>query len=155
MSIHDQAALLRQIALFANVDESHLKVLAFATEHVVLLNGQTLIKKGDDAKAAYLIISGEAEAYSNDDDDETTKTTIVTPNSFVGEMAMLGGQPYAATIKATSRLEALKISKELFFRVIGEFPDMAVEVRRVINNRLTGTLSDLSRIKYMLNKPDL
>ncbi len=153
MSIHDQAALLRQIPLFANVDESHLKVLAFATEHVVLLNGQTLIKKGDDAKAAFLIIGGEAEAFS-DEDEEDTKTTVVTSNSFVGEMAMLGGQPYAATIRATSRLEALKISKELFFRVIDEFPEMAVEVRRVINNRLTGTLSDLSRIKYLLNKPE-
>ncbi len=153
MSIHDQAALLRQIPLFANVDESHLKVLAFATEHVVLLNGQTLIKKGDDAKAAFLIISGEAEAFS-DEDDEDTKMTVVMPNSFVGEMAMLGGQPYAATVRATSRLEALKISKELFFRVIDEFPDMAVEVRRVINNRLTGTLNDLSKIKYLLNKPE-
>ena len=48
MSVHDQVVLLRQIPLFAKVDESHLKVLAFATEHVVLLKGHhTLVADPD------------------------------------------------------------------------------------------------------------
>lgn len=153
MSIHDQAALLRQIPLFANVDDSHLKVLAFATEHVVLLNGQTLVKRGEEAKAAFLIIEGEAEAVSEDQNGKEIITSL-TPNSFIGEMAMLGSQPYAATVKATTRLEAIKITKDLFFRVIDEFPDMAVEVFRVINSRLTGTLNDLHRVRQMLDVPE-
>ena len=152
MSVHDQVVLLRQIPLFAKVDESHLKVLAFATEHVVLLKGQTLIRQGDEAKAAFLIVDGEAEAFSGPESQPTSKTSVGR-SAFVGEIAMLCGQPYSATIKAKSRLEALKITKELFFRVIEEFPEMAMEVMTVVNRRLDSTLLDLADVHRKLTGP--
>lgn len=153
MSVHDQVVLLRQIPLFANVDESHLKVLAFATEHVVLLKGQTLVREGDEAKAAFLIVDGEAEAFVGPE-EQARRKTAVGRSAFVGEMAMLCGQSYSSTVRATSRLEALKITKDLFFRVIDEFPEMAMEVMRVVNRRLDGTLGDLSSVHSLLTDLD-
>lgn len=152
MSVHDQVVLLRQIPLFAKVDESHLKVLAFATEHVVLLKGQTLVRQGDEAKAAFLIVDGEAEVFTGPESDAASKH-VVGRSAFVGEIAMLCGQPYSATVKAKSRLEALKITKDLFFRVIEEFPEMAAEVMKVVTARLDGTMGELAELQRKLAGP--
>lgn len=146
MSIHDQVELLRKIELFADVDESHLKVLAFATERVTINSGEMLIRQGDDALAAFVIINGEAEAFIGDP-DLTSRFMDVDRNAFVGEMAMLSDQNYSANVRATSDLEALKINRELFYRVIDEFPDMAKAVMEVVNRRLEGTLHDLTVVQ--------
>ena len=149
MSVQDQVSLLRKIELFASVDESHLKVLAFATERVVIRAGEMLIRQGDDAVAAFVIVDGEAEAFIGDQ-DTTTKFMDVERNVFVGEMAMLSDQNYAASVRATSDVEALRITRELFFRVIDEFPEMAREVMEVVSRRLDGTLDDLNRVRHDL-----
>ena len=145
MSVQDQVSLLRKIELFANVDESHLKVLAFATERVTIRAGEMLIRQGDDAVAAFVIVNGEAEAFIGDQ-DTTSRFMDVDRNAFVGEMAMLSDQNYAASVRATSDIEALRITRELFFRVIDEFPEMAREVMEVVSRRLDGTLDDLNGI---------
>ncbi len=149
MSVQEQVTLLRKIELFANVDESHLKVLAFATERVMIRAGEMLIRQGDDAVAAFVIVDGEAEAFIGDQ-DTTTKFMDVERNVFVGEMAMLSDQSYAASVRATSDVEALRITRELFFRVIDEFPEMAREVMEVVSRRLDGTLDDLNRVRQDL-----
>ena len=149
MGVQDQVSLLRKIELFANVDESHLKVLAFATERVTIRAGEMLIRQGDDAVAAFVIVNGEAEAFIGDQ-DTTTRFMDVDRNAFVGEMAMLSDQNYAASVRATSEIEALRITRELFFRVIDEFPEMAREVMEVVSRRLDGTLADLNVISHNL-----
>lgn len=153
MSVHDQVSLLRRIPLFSNVDESHLKVLAFATERVVLEAGDILVREGENATAAFVIVDGEAEASAGDSGFAKRKIPVER-SAFIGEISMLSEQGYAATVRATSRLEALKITRDLFFRVINEFPEMAVQVMHVVNRRLNGTLSDLDAVQRSLNEPD-
>ena len=46
---------------------------------------------------------------------------------------------------ADQDVEALKISKELFFRMVGEFPQMAVEIMRELAIRLEKTTSQLTQ----------
>ena len=42
-------------------------------------------------------------------------------------------------------VEVLKISKELFFRMVEEFPRMAVEIMRELATRLEKTTGQLTR----------
>ena len=53
--------------------------------------------------------------------------------------------PRTATVKATSELTTLAISKELFFRLITEFPQMAIEIMRELAHRLEKTNDQLRR----------
>ena len=45
---------------------------------------------------------------------------------------------------------ALKITKELFYRVAEEFPDLAVEAMRTVNDKLDATLADLRLVQREL-----
>ena len=51
--------------------------------------------------------------------------------------------PRTATIRAETELTTLAITKDLFFRLISEFPDMAVEIMRELAHRLEATTAQL------------
>ena len=65
-------------------------------------------------------------------------------HELLGEIAILCDVPRTATITAESELTTLRISKDLFFRLVNEFPQMAVEMMRVLAQRLEKTTSDLT-----------
>jgi CRP/FNR family transcriptional regulator, cyclic AMP receptor protein len=60
-------------------------------------------------------------------------------NDFMGEIAVLCDVPRTATIKASEPLSTLKITKDMFYRLVAEFPQMAVEVMRELAHRLEDT----------------
>ncbi len=73
------------------------------------------------------------------------KVSEVHKNDIVGEIAILCDVPRTATVVAATEMEVLKISKELFFRMVSEFPQMAVEIMRELAYRLEKTTSQLMK----------
>ena len=53
----------------------------------------------------------------------------------------------SATIKAAGELITLKVTKELFFRMVTDFPEMGVEIMRVLAHRLESTTAQLSAMR--------
>ena len=61
MSLKQEFELLRRVPIFAEIEPSKLKLLAFMSERVGFDPGKPLVRQGDPADAAYLIIEGHAE----------------------------------------------------------------------------------------------
>ena len=60
-------------------------------------------------------------------------------NALIGEIAILTDVPRTATVQATTRLDTMVVSKELFFRLVMEFPQIGVEIMRELAKRLEAT----------------
>jgi CRP/FNR family cyclic AMP-dependent transcriptional regulator len=135
VSLNEEVELLRNIPLFANIEPSKLKLLAFTSERVAYDPGQELFHQGDDGDAAYIIIGGEADIIIETDNGPFTVATFKR-NDIVGEIAILCDVPRTATVLVKEKLETLVISKELFYRLILEFPQIAVEIMRELAQRL-------------------
>jgi CRP-like cAMP-binding protein len=145
VSLNEEVELLRNIPLFANIEPSKLKLLAFTSERLTFESGQELFHQGDQGDAAYIIVEGTADVLV-DAPTGPFKVATLGKNDFVGEIAILCDVPRTATVTASSRLTTLKISKELFFRLISEFPQMAVEFMRELAQRLEKTTADLREL---------
>lgn len=145
-SIREEVDLLRRIPLFANVEPQRLKLLAFTSERVTFEAGQELFQQGDPGDAAYVIISGSAEVLVDTREGPLVVATV-EKNAFVGEIAILCDVPRTATVRAVERLETLKIMKEHFLRMVAEFPEMAVEIMRVLAQRLSRTTAELTEAR--------
>lgn len=135
MGVEEEVKVLKKIPLFANIDAAKLKLMAFASERLSFTPGQLLCKQGDVGDAAYIIIEGEADVVLENDEEDITVASV-GKNDIVGEIAILIDVPRTATIKATSDVVALKVTKELFFRMVTDFPEMSVEIMRVLAHRL-------------------
>jgi len=145
MSLNEEVELLRSIPLFQNLEPSKLKLLAFTSERLTFQQGQALFHQGDMGDAAYLVVQGTADVVIEGPDGNEIVVAHVGRNAFVGEIAILCDVPRTATITATSELETLRISKDLFFRLVNEFPTMAVEIMRELARRQEQTNVQLTQ----------
>jgi len=145
VSIEQEVEILRKIPLFANIDPAKLKLMCFASERLTFQEGQSLFDQGDSADSAYIIVAGAADVIVTT--DKPSVVAKVAKNDIVGEIAILCDVPRTATVTATSELITLKITKDIFFRMVTDFPEMGVEVMRVLAHRLENTTADLMKAR--------
>ena len=138
MSLNEEVELLRKIPLFAKIEPSKLKLLAFTSERLVYADGQVLFNQGDSGDAAYIIIGGTASVLIKTENG-MVEVAQLSKGDVVGEIAILCDVPRTATVQAKESLTTLKINKEAFFRLVTDFPLIAVEIMRELAARLEQT----------------
>ena len=67
-------------------------------------------------------------------------------------LAMIAGVAYSVNVTAKSPITATRITREVFMRVVREFPDFGAKVMSVLSGRLTGSVSEFDRVRQMLEK---
>ena len=143
MGLEQEVEVLRRIPLFQNIEPSKLKLMAFASERVTFAEGTALFEQGEEGDAAYIVLDGTADVRVTADGGGAITIAQVASNDIVGEIAILCDVPRTATVVATSELVTLKITKELFFRMVQDFPQIGIEVMRVLAHRLETTTRQL------------
>lgn len=142
MSLNEEVELLRNMPLFAKLEPSKLKLLAFTSERITYEQDQVLFNQGDVGDAAYIIVEGAAKVMVDTPDGEI-EVAALGRNDFVGEIAILCDVPRTATVRASAKTITLRITKDLFFRLVAEFPEMSVEIMRELASRLEHTTQQL------------
>ena len=142
MSLNEDVNLLRNIPLFSKIEPSKLKLLAFASERVMFEAGQELFHQGDHADAAYIIIKGKADVAVDTAGGEMLVARL-EKNDIVGEIGILCDVPRTATVRAVDPVTTLAISRDLFFKMISDYPQMAIEIMRELAHRLENTTAQL------------
>jgi CRP/FNR family transcriptional regulator, cyclic AMP receptor protein len=151
MSLNKDVEVLRSIPIFAKIEPAKLKLLAFTSERLRFMAGDQLCRQGDVGDAAYIILEGDADVLV-DTPRGTIKVATVGRNDIIGEIAILCDVPRTATVTARSDVETLKISKDGFFHLVTQFPQIGVEVMHELASRLHHTTQALSAAKGRLSE---
>jgi CRP/FNR family transcriptional regulator, cyclic AMP receptor protein len=138
INLNEEVELLKGVPIFAKIEQSKLKLIAFTSERMTFPAGQELFHQGDHGDAMYVILDGVADVLIDTPAGQIAIAEL-KKNGFVGEIALLCDVPRTATIKAREQLVTLKISKDMFYRLVAEFPQMAVEVMRTLAHRVEDT----------------
>ena len=139
MSINAAVTAMRETALFRNVDEKRLKLVAMMGETLTYRPGELLFDRGDPGDAAFIVVHGAVDVILRVEGIETVVATLGEGEIF-GEIAVLCDQA-RTTAKAPdfSGPEALtEMSKGNFtesFEKSWEVQDQAVmkEVGTIID----------------------
>lgn len=137
-----EVELLRRVPLFSGIEPSRLKLLAYTSDVITYQPGQVLMRQGDIGDAAYVIIEGDAQVTVATEGGEIPIAQL-RDGDFLGEIAILCDTPRTATVTAKTAVKALRIRKEPFFELLQQFPEMAVEMTRLLAERLTRTTAEL------------
>ena len=135
MNLNEEVELLKGVPILAKIEPAKLKLLAFTSERVNYTEGQEVCHQGDPGDAMYVILGGVADILI-DTEKGPMRVAELKKNGFFGETAILCDAPRNATVKASESLLTLKISKEMFYRLVSEFPTMAVEMMRELAHRV-------------------
>ncbi len=148
--LKEDIEVLREVPIFASVEISKLKLLAFASQRLSFDIGQLLCREGDFGDTAYVIIQGAADVCVRAGDSEV-KVASLGRNDFVGDMAILCDMPRTATVRASSRCETLVIGKAQLMGLLKSFPDMSIAMMRVLAGRLERTNRQLAQVQNERN----
>lgn len=147
--LKDEVNTLRQVPLFAGVAPAKLKLLAFASDRVSYRPGEILFRQGDPGDAAYVVLEGKADILA-EVNGGLIKVAEVTDNNIVGEIAILCDVSRTATVKASASLEALRIRKDDFLKLLADYPDAMFEILRSLAQRLTRTTAELTEARAQI-----
>ncbi len=143
MNLNEEVEVLKGVPIFAKMEPAKLKLLAFTGERMTFGAGQEVCHQGDLGDAMYVILGGVADVLI-DTEKGQIRVAELKKNGFFGETAILLAAPRNATIKASESLLTLKISKDMFYSLVADVPQMAIEVMRELAHRVEETNKKLS-----------
>ena len=102
--------------------------------------GQTLFQKGEPGDVLYIVVEGQVEIRVGEQILE-----IIDPGGIFGEMALLDDQPRMATAVARTDCLLTQVSRTHFLTLVQRNPRFALQVMRIMSNRLRRAIPHLSR----------
>ncbi len=103
-------------------------------EFLELKSGEVLLKEGDVGEVMYVLIEGAAKIECRG-----MFFAEIGPGDFVGELAVIDGSPRLATTTALTDCKFVEVDRERFHFLVAETPNFALEVMRVLAQRLRRT----------------
>lgn len=135
MSLETDIGCLRSLPLFQDMPASRLKLVALMGERLQFEPGAVLISPQEKLEGVYVIMEGEVEISQPRENGEERRFVKDT-GSITGDVSLLSGKPFIATVGAKSRVLALRIPKDLFFELLQTVPEFSLAVCRDLAGRV-------------------
>ena len=133
-SIH--IGILRNVPLFAMLDEAQLRALSGMMVRKSALRNRTIIKAGDATDSLYIVIAGRVKVQMSDDEGKEVILSVLGPGDFFGEMGLLDGAPRAASVVTVEQSEFVLVAKEDFKVLLKENFELSMVIMRGLVKRL-------------------
>jgi CRP-like cAMP-binding protein len=146
VALEDDIRKLSRVSLFRALETDALRLIAFGAETRILRAGDTLFRSGDKSDAGFILLSGAIAL--DEKNDGSPPAHIVRPDSLIGEAALLVETERRATAIAREPSTVLKISRELFHRVLREYPQSAQRLRAAMANELRSFVQELEESDF-------
>jgi small-conductance mechanosensitive channel len=134
---------LRQVDFLRGLTEQELNMLVPSVQVREYGAGETIVRQGDEGDSFYIIRRGTVEVLVQAADGSNRRVAEMGPPSFVGEAALMTGQPRNATNRAKTDVELIEIDREGFTRLFQAHPEVAEQMSEIIATRLAERLEVL------------
>jgi CRP-like cAMP-binding protein len=151
MGLNDDIAAMGRVPTLAFLEPDALRLLAFAAETRILRAGDVLFRRGEEADAGFIVVSGAIALDARD--DGSPASYIAGPGTLVGELALLVPVVRPATAIARESSSVLRLSRTLVHRVLAEFPRSALALRQALSERLTAFSRELAALGEIIEPP--
>jgi CRP-like cAMP-binding protein len=128
--------LLRQIPLFALLDEDELHSLALQLDEKDYLKGQTVFKAGETGGAMYIVQSGQVEIFLFDNDGERITLGYVAPGDLFGEFSLLDNKPRSASAQAMENTRVVIVDQNDLSSLVKSHPAAALDMMAMLTQRI-------------------
>lgn len=128
-------AAIRRIALLDGLSGAEQDALAEQLVDAPFEPGEPLFKQGADGDALYVIAAGRVSVRLRGLDGIEHEIAQLGPGDVLGEMGVMTGDPRTATAVALTRVEAYRLDRSVFQRLLADRPELASSFARVLATR--------------------
>src|SRR6266480_3142818 len=126
------ADLLKQVPLFANLDDEEISILAGQVEVKHYAARQRIYKMGAPGQTAYVMISGSVRVTIVDEDNQEVVLEEPGPGDFFGFASMLEQTPHQTDATANSESVCIEVDRSDIFVLVQRRPHAAMDMLGVL-----------------------
>ncbi len=132
----DRMELLKGVPFLAPLPDRVLEALAGASRARSVQKDEFLFLDGDEAKAAWLVVSGRVSVFKESMDGRTQILRIWEAGDLLGEVALFGGGRYPASAQALEPSQVLSVPREAMLRIVEAEPSLSLVMLGQMAKRL-------------------
>jgi uncharacterized membrane protein len=145
---------LRNVPLFALLDEDELAVLASQVELKKFAPRQRIYKTGDPGGRAYVMISGAVLVTTTDEDHQEVVVDQPAAGEFFGFASMLDGTPHQTDATAVEEAECVEVDRNDITVLVQQKPHAGLDMMSVLGRQFHNS-QRLVRIRAARNPNDI
>ncbi len=134
---------LRDVPIFKHLDEDERAEFEEISEPVSFEAGQRIFEEGAPEGRLYVITSGTVKVYKNVLPGRRQHLATIEAPSVIGEMGLLTEPRAAATVEATTRVEAYGVDRDRLLEMLdADSPaacKLVYEIGRTLAERMAAT----------------
>jgi uncharacterized membrane protein len=127
--------ILRQVPLFALLDDDETAVLASQVEMKSFAPRQRIYKSGDPGGQAYVMVSGAVRLTTIDADNQEVVVDEPTPGEFFGFASMLDQTPHQTTAIATEATVCVEVDRDDIAILLQRKPHAGMDMLSVLGRQ--------------------
>ena len=150
----ERLALLKSVALFADLSENECAFLAGHSSLKHFAPNELIFSEGDDCLGLFIIQSGAVKIFKMAPSGREQVLGVERGGNTIAELPVFDGGAYPASTVAVEESDLLFVKKEDFRSLCLEHPEVALKVLKVVGKRLrglVGIIEELSRHGYKLS----
>lgn len=129
-------ATLKHVPLFSFMDDEEIAGIQAIMERITFAPGQVIVRAGDVGDLFYVVTHGTIRFLVQDAGGTEITLDEVGPGSYFGELSMLTGEPRSVRVQAIDAVTTLTLNRDEFFAFLERHPPAAIDVLRVLGQRL-------------------
>jgi CRP/FNR family transcriptional regulator, cyclic AMP receptor protein len=130
-----QPEVLRQVPLFAQLDDEETAVLAARVEARTFAARQRIYKIGEPGGRAYVVVSGAVRLTTIDEDHQDVIVDEPSTGEFFGFASMLDGTPHQTNAVALEDAVCLEVDQEDIATLVQRKPHAAMDMLSVLGRQ--------------------
>jgi len=141
-------ALLRKMALFADLDENELTYIVDRVVSRKFHAGEMVFSEGDPCPGLWVVESGKVKIFKSAASGREQVLTFEGPGGSVAELPVFDGGNYPASAVAVVDSALLFVRKEDFRLLCLKCPEVPLKVLRVVGRRLRGLVTIIEELSF-------
>lgn len=139
--------MLAKLQIFNRFEGRDIQQLAQYMHAYAVDAGVDIFPEGIQGNCMGLLVSGRIEVMKKNSEDETQHIAVISAGKTFGEMSLIDGQPYSATIRTIEACTLILLTRNNFTQCVQQHPALGVklllEIARLISLRLRQTSGQL------------
>ena len=132
----DKIAALKRTALFGELGEADLRVLAERANERRLARGEVLFVEGGEASGLYVVVEGAVRAYRGSLEGREQVIHVETAGATIAEVPVFDDGKYPSTVAGDEDSVLLFIDKRDVRRLCQEYPQIALAALKLLATRV-------------------
>lgn len=141
--------ILRKAGMFSGFSDGDLTAILQKAAFMEVGKGSYIFYRGDPSDGVYFVVAGSVQIIIDSDDKREIIVYSVEEGDLLGELSIFENHRRSATAVVISDAKLFKIANEEFLDIINRRPSVAVNLSRILVNRLLAANVMIERMGTM------